>query len=214
MAISDAYATVAEYRQRVGKEGPSDDDAVVLLQLKAVSRFMERHLGRFFNVDAGDITRLIRVGDIGNPPNIGTRKVLTLPWDLSAVPTSIKIDKDNDGDFTDETALAASDFFLIPRNALLGPEAEPFQAIELTPWGDNPSWPEGRWVEVIGKWGWPAVPEAIRQATIDLTSILKLDSPRATSRIVDDIAGAIEVSPQAHGIVKGLSEVYVRWGFS
>ena len=212
MAISDAYATVAEYRQRTSKTGPSDDDAVILLQLKAVSRYIEHFLGRFFNVDASDVTRLFRVGDRGTVSNIRARKILTID-DLSAVPTSIKIDEDNDGDFTDETALAASDFFLLPRNALLGPEAEPFQAIELTPWGDNPSWPEGLWVEVIGKFGWPAVPEAIKQATVDVTAILKLDSPRATNRIVDDMTGSIEASPQAHGIVKGLQVVYRRWGF-
>ena len=211
MAIADAYATVAEYRDRTGKTGHSDDDATTLLQLTAVSRYIERFLGRFFNVDASDVTRLFRVGDRGGAPP-GGRKVLTVD-DLSATPTSVKIDKDNDGLFSDETALAGTDYILIPRNAQLGPESEPYQAIELTPWGDQTAWPEGVWVEVIGKFGWPAVPEAIRQATIDVTGILKMETPRATNRIVDDLAGAIEASPQAHGIVKGLQVVYRRWGF-
>ena len=212
MAISDAYATVAEYRERVGKSGPSDNDTVTLAQLKAVSRYLERFLGRFFNVDASDVTRLYRVGDDGGVPNSGARKVLTVD-DLSADPTSITIDKDNDGLFTDETALAATDYVLLPRNALLGPEAEPYTAIELTSWGDTASFTEGVWVQVIGKFGWSAVPEAIKQACVDLTSILLLESPRATNRIVDDMAGSIEASPQAHGIVKGLQVVYRRWGF-
>ena len=212
MAISDAYATVAEYRERVGKTGPSDHDDTVKDQLTAVSRYIERFLGRFFNVDASDVTRLYRVGDDGGVPNLGARKVLTVD-DLSADPTSIKIDEDKDGLFTDETALAATDYVLLPRNALLGPEAEPYHAIELNSWGDTASFTEGAWVEVIGKFGWPAVPQAIKQATVDLTSILRLESPRATNRIVDDIAGSIEASPQAHGIVKGLQVVYRRWGF-
>ena len=94
--ITDAYATVAEYRGRVGKTGHSDDDATILLQLTAVSRYIERELaGRFFNVDASDVTRRYRAGDRGGVP-LGGRKVLTID-DLSADPTSIKIDKDDDG---------------------------------------------------------------------------------------------------------------------
>ena len=211
-AITDAYASAAEYRDRVGKTGHSDDDATILLQLKAVSRYIERELaGRFFNVDASDVTRRYRAGDRGGVP-LGGRKVLTID-DLSADPTSIKIDKDDDGLFSDETALASTDYFLIPRNAPLGPEAEPYLAIELTPWGDEVTWPEGVWVEVIGKFGWPAVPEAIKQGTIDITGILRRDTDLATNRIVDDLVGAIEASPQSRALVKGLSKSYYRWGF-
>jgi hypothetical protein len=212
MAITDAYATVAEYRDRVKKQGHDEDEATILLQLTAVSHYIERALaGRFFTVDASDATRVYRVGDRGGVPP-GGRKVLTVD-DLSADPTSIKIDKDNDGLFTDETALASTDYILIPRNAPLGPEAEPYQAIELTPWGDQATWLEGVWVEVVGKFGWPAVPEAIKQGTIDITGILRRDTDLATNRIVDDLVGAIEASPQSRALVKGLSKSYFRWGF-
>ena len=210
--ITDAYATVAEYRDRVKKHGHDDDDATILLQLTAVSRYIERALaGRFFTVDSSDATRQYRVGDRGGPPP-GGRKVLTVD-DLSADPTSIKIDKDNDGLFTDETALASTDYFLIPRNAQLGPESEPFTAIELTPSGDQATWPEGVWVEVIGKFGWPAVPEAIKQGTIDITGILRRETDLATNRVVDDLVGTIEASPQSRAIMKGLTHSYFRWGF-
>ena len=212
MAISDAYATAAQYRDGI-KKTDTGDDTVVDLDLIAISRYIERRLsGRFFNVDASDVTRILEIGSRGSEP-VGGWKSLWLDADLSAAPTSIKIDKNNDGLFSDETALASTDYELHPLNALVGPEAEPYTRIDLTPWGDESTWPHGLRVEIIGKWGWLAVPDAIVRATIQLTAILRLEGPRATNRIPDDLAGAVEASPAAQSIVRQIMNEYRRKDF-
>jgi len=116
---------------------------------------------------------------------------------------TIKIDEDQDGDFSDETALAASDYELIPRSAPYGSEPRPYTAIELTTWGTKGCFVPGARVEVTGVHGWPSVPAAIKRACIQLTAILRLDSPRA-QRQVTDLGQVVEMSPQGAGIVRDL----------
>ena len=207
MAIADAYATIAEYKDQLLKTTADDDDEITV-DLLAVSRWIERHLGRFFNKDAGDVTRIYVVGRQGGEPYGGYRHL----WidDLSAAPTTIKIDTDDDGSYADETALPTADFEMFPLNALVGPEAQPYRRIDLTNWGDQVSFPRDLHVEVVGKWGWPAVPSAIKQATIMFTSIHRQESPLATKRIQDDIGSSIEASPQARSLLSGLATVYRR----
>ena len=169
---------------------------------------MERRLGRIFNVDVSDTTRIYVVGSNGGEPQGGHQRL----WidDLSAVPTTIKIDKDDDGSYADETALPSTDYEMFPLNAAQGAEAEPFRRIDLTSWGDQVSFPNGVHVEVVGQFGWPALPSAIKQACIHLTAILRLESPRATKRIQDDLGSSIETSQEAERILNGLMKVYRR----
>ena len=207
LAVTDAYSTAALYRGIIRKTDTGDDTAI-LVDLTAISRYIERRLGRFFTIDAGDIARTFVIGSRGAEPWGGHIRL----WidDLSANPASIKIDKDDDGSFADETALVAADYELHPLNSLSGPEAAPYTSILLTRWGAQNSWPHAQRVEITGRWGWPAIPDAIKQATINLTAILRLESPRATSRIPDDIGGSIEASPQAQAIIHQLMNVYRR----
>ena len=196
-AVSDALATPAQYRAVIGKTD-TGQDADILTDLKAVSRYLEGKLGRFFNKDASDATRVYVV------PRTSTDLWVD---DLSAAPTTIKIDEDGDGSFTDEVYLDSADFELLPLNAALGPEARPYTRIRLTEWGDYSQFVKDQRVQVIGKFGWPAVPEAVQRATIHLTAILRLETPRATRRI-SELDGTIEASPDAMGIVRQLTDDY------
>lgn len=123
--------------------------------------------------------------------------------------TTIKIDEDRDGLFTDETALAATDYELLPRNAADGPEPAPYTTIELTPWGTKYAFPTGCRVEVVGIFGWPAVPQAIVRACCHLTAILRLDSARATGRIME-LDNIYATSREAQTIVGELMMHYGR----
>lgn len=210
MAITDAYVSAKEYRDVTGK--PVDSaDARIDLDLKAISRYLERKLGRFFTVDASDQTRVYIPNWHGGSfrGRMGGRTILYID-DLSAAPTSIKIDKDGDGSFADETALATTDYELHPLNASLGPEATPYTSIVLTPWGDEVTWPEGDRVQIVGKWGWPAIPEAIKRATIEIAALLRIETPRATNRIPEGFGQAIESSPQAQQIIWQIANAYKR----
>lgn len=218
MPIGDAYATAAEYRAVVQKTD-TGQDAEIAQDLLAVSRYLERRLGRFFNKDTVAQDRIYVTPPAGrglapgwaeaeNPFRAaGLARVLYID-DLAEVPTSVAMDLDRDGVY--ETTLSAADYELLPRNAPLGPEAEPYTAIELSPGGKYAAWPPAVRVRVRGIWGWPAVPAAIKRATIHLTALLRLETPRASRQMTAGLDTVIETSREAQGIVDELARYYAR----
>lgn len=215
VAIGDAYATAAEYRAVVNMSDTSEDATTIARDLLAVSRYIEQELGRVagFNKDASAVDRIymprgrVRYGyaEAENPwlASNGTR-VLDVD-DIVSV-TSIKVDQDIDDTFS--LTLATTDYELLPRNAADGPEARPYRQIELTPWGTQSVWRPGARVKVNAVFGWPAVPSAIKDATIQLTAILRLQSPRATNR-VNEMNQSLSTSRVAQEIVAGLLAAYL-----
>lgn len=202
MALSDAYATAAEYRAVIKPDADAAGDAAILSDLKAISRYLEGKLGRFFNKESADSTLYFAPSDASDRFEIG---------DYSAVPTSITVDDDGDG--TPETVLATTDYELWPLNAALEPEPQPYTQLVLPTWGTRGYWAAGARIKVVGKRGWPAVPEPVKSATIRLTAILRLESPLATRRI-PEMGESIESSPDAQRIVRYLTEQYKRWIFA
>lgn len=199
MAVTDSYATAAEYRPAVNKDD-TGEDAEVLVDLTAVSRYIEKKLDRFFNKDVSDVAR----NYYGN----GTRYLHT--DDISASPTSVVVDENRDG--TVEETYASTVWQLYPLNAAKGPEPSPFQAIYLPSWSTKSVWPSGTLVTVTAKFGWPAVPEPIKRACIHLTAILRLETPRA-SRSVAETGEILETNPRAQDIIHDLSRNYRRITF-
>lgn len=199
MAVTDSYATAAEYRPAVNKDD-TGEDAEVLVDLTAVSRYIEKKLDRFFNKDVSDVAR----NYYGN----GTRYLHT--DDISASPTSVVVDENRDG--TVEETYASTVWQLYPLNAAKGPEPSPFQAIYLPSWSTKSVWPSGTLVTVTAKFGWPSVPEAVKRACIHLTAILRLETPRS-SRAVDDTGQILEASHEARGIITDLIRHYGKVSF-
>jgi hypothetical protein len=199
LAVSDAYASAATYRAVLDKSDTSED-AEILTDLTAVSRYIERKLGRFFTTDAGNVERVYRATDLSNEP-----KCLFVD-DLVSV-SHIKVDTDDDGSFADEDAWASTDYELLPRNAADGPEAAPYTEIYIPSWSTKNLWGRHR-VEVSGKWGWPAVPSAIERATVHLTGILRLETPRATRQVNIGMEQVEETSSEAQAIVNQLMDMY------
>lgn len=200
MAIEPVrYATVTQYRDAIDMTDTGKDDQIEA-DLEAVSRYLDQRLGRIFGQDVYDETRLF----------VPAASSDTL-WvdDLSADPDSIKIDEDEDGVFTDEDALASTDYELRPLNATSGAEPRPYTHIVLTRWGDYGAWTPNVRVQITGKWGWPDVPKGIERACIQFTSIWRLQSPLATRRI-PELGDAIEASPVARRMVDQLVEQYGR----
>lgn len=193
MAVSDPYALVAEY-DAVFPNRNGEDDGELLLQLTAVSRYIDSRCGQFFALDASPVARVF-VGDGSNQ--------LWLRTNLGATPTAVKFDTDSDGTF----ASTVTPVELWPLNAADGPEARPWRRIDLPPWCSYATFPKGMRVEVTARWGWPAVPAAVRQATIHLTAILRLESPRSTSSI-DEIGRVVGMAPAASSIIDDLLAAY------
>ncbi|MBT9176897.1 MAG: hypothetical protein DDT20_01222 [Firmicutes bacterium] len=195
MSISAAYATAAAYRAAIGKTDPADD-AEILIDLTAVSRHLDAKLGRFFTRDAAPVNRVYIPAGAG--PELWTD-------DLSAAPTGVAIDTTRNGTFA--TALLPRDYELLPLNALREPEPRPHNCIRLVPWGGRTIFPAGVRVRVTAQFGWPAVPPAVQQATVHITALLRLETPRATRRI-PELGEAIEASPDAQRIIRQLTDQY------
>ena len=199
MAVSDAYASAATYRSVIDKSD-TGEDAEILTDLKAISRYIDRKVGRFFTTDASAVARVYQATEYSNQP-----KTLFID-DLVAV-TSIKVDTDDDGSFSDEDAWATTDYELLPRNAADGPEARPYTEIHIPSWSSKNLW--GRHlVEVNATFGWPAVPSSIERATIHLAGILRLETPRATRQVNIGMETVVETSRQAQDIIAELVQAY------
>lgn len=194
MAVSDPYAQVSDYAQVF--PNTSNDDVELLRQLTAVSRYIDFRTGQFFSSDTAAVVR-IYTGD-------GTNQ-LWLDENLAVSPTSLKYDSGNDGTY----ATTITTFELWPYNAADGPVAQPYRRIDLPPWGDYTVFPKGQRVQVTAQWGWLAVPEMVRTACIQLTAILRLQSPRATSSI-DEMGRVVSMSAQGRGIVDELLAAFPR----
>ena len=210
-AIGAAYATVAEYKAST-KKTSSGDEPQLDLDLISISRHIERRLGAVavgFNQEASASTRYQRTVR----GNDYTTLWLNVP--LSIAPTSVIIDTDGDGDWADETALTLTEFsgdvIYHPLGGLLG-NTEPITGIELTGNGTvNAAWPSGVVVQIIGKHGWPSVPEPIKSATIGLTEYLRLETARSTGQITS-IDSVINASPKAIAIISELMMPYKAKG--
>lgn len=222
--IGDAYATAANYRAVITKTD-TGEDTEVLDHLTAVSRVMERHLGRHFTQDASVLARFYYVG--GPECALGQSLARFTPSDFyfgglvsrelwvpdiaTATGLIVKRDENLDGSFAADTAWTVDvDFELHPLNAASEPEAQPFTKLVIPAWSTKDIWREGQHIQITSKKGWPAVPKAIERACIDLTAILRLESPRATKRIPESASSDILASDEAMAIVSRLMSTYGR----
>jgi len=204
MAWADAYATAAEYRNRIQKSITSDD-AAIEIGLTAISRMIERELG------SASAPRVFNQGDIGEFRWFSYRRTSYetpqfIEIDDVVTVTAVHIDTDANGSW--ETAAAATDYVLWPYNAPV--HDFPYTRLELHP---SPSvsfavdYPKP--IRVTGTWGWPAVPAPIKEATIQLAAILRIESPRAEA-MVSELGQLVQMSAQARGIVDRLKATYSR----
>lgn len=206
MMVPEAYATVAEYRSAIFKgsvsvvnDVPDDDvDETIERDLLAISRYLDRRLGRIFARDTDPVRRRFYFGyscwlptdDMSEEPEMVA----------VGVPAGAPLDE-IDGAIIDQ------DFRLYPANATLGlhsDEPRPWEGLHfIAP--RNYRVP----VDIVARWGWPAVPVGIERATIQLAAIWRLETPRATSR-VNELEQVVGTSELANRIVKDLIDTYRR----
>lgn len=124
----------------------------------------------------------------------------------------VRLDDDLDGTFAD--TLTAADFQAEPVNATTGGLPLPFT--RLRPFEDG-YWPTFRGkatVRVSARYGWPEIPDAVREATILQASRLftRRDSPLGVAGFGD--MGAMRVSRFIDPDVEMLLAPYRKWQFS
>lgn len=200
MALSDAYATAAEYRARIVKIDNADD-STILEDLKAGSRLVDHHTGQpfGFNKDASPTTRVVY-------PTVAGRSLIVPPI-ASSAGIVIKVDTNLTGSFSGYTAIPDADYQLRPLDAAL--VSRPYTELYIPSWASSATylWAKDVPVQITATFGWPSVPEAIKRATIELTAIVRLESPRGTNRI-DDFGQVLSVSRRARDIVDELMQMY------
>jgi hypothetical protein len=163
MAITNGYCTLAQLKASL-RITDTVDDALLELAIESASREIDAATERNFYSTAG--TRIYTPRD----------SYVTEIDDVVSV-TSIKSSSAADGTF--DTTWTATDYQLEPLNGIAGGIAVPYSFIRAV--GDF-TWPisgKEATVQVVGTFGFSAVPTAIKQATVILASRIfkRNDSP-------------------------------------
>lgn len=185
--INNGYITLAEMRMYITKP---DDLATESLEgaVTDASRVIDSVCHRRFYLDGGATARVFR-------PSTALRVSID---DASAV-TSVKIDRDDDGTF--EQIWTTADYDEEPLNGIghNGVSGWPVTSIRAVgsltfPYGRRPT------VEVTATWGWTAVPDPIKRATMQLAHRL-YDLRGAALGVANfnDLVGVIEVTRSIPG---------------
>lgn len=178
MALTNSYITVDELvaHLRAGEAG--DAGPVFELACDAASRAIDDHCRRRFYLDDSPVARTF----VPRHP-----AVLMLSPDIGDASITVQTDSGDDGTF--ETTWATTDYQLEPANAI----ADGVGAHRIVAVGSYwfPQHASGRAsVKITAKWGWPAVPKAVKQATMLMAARLvkRADSPLGTYTISDGAA--------------------------
>jgi hypothetical protein len=160
-AVGRLYATVDALKSRLGVADRVDDYELHAACF-AASRAIEQHCQRVFWRTAAGTARTFA-------PT--SAYCLRLPAFCDLVSVSA-LATDTAGDGTFETTWAASDYQLLPYNVTAGPETKPYDEIravgtQVFPLQTIQRAREDR-IQVTGVYGWPAVPQSIKQATLIL----------------------------------------------
>ena len=165
MTITNGYATLAELKavMRI-PSADTIDDALLNTSIEAASRQLDGHCERVFYSTSG--TRLYTPND---SLVVETDDIITL--------TTLKTSPDGKSVFG--TTWTPSDYQLEPLNGQAGGIVTPRNRIRAV--GDFlfPTYGEEATVQVVGTFGWAAVPIAIKQATLMLAQrqFKRYDSP-------------------------------------
>ena len=172
MALTDAYATLDEYRDTI-KSTATHDDARIMSGIAAASRMIDKATGRrFAKVDTANEREF---------PIPNGHRLVDID-DISAAPATVEV-VDRSGNATAITGYTSMPTYASDLD-------EPFTQIELDDRAAN-----GSTLRVTAVWGWPEVPEPIKQATMQIASILLLDGPRATNTVTNALDGSTRQMP-------------------
>jgi hypothetical protein len=193
------YCTLAQVKGAL-RITDAIDDALLTTSIEAASRWIDGYTDRSFGSAVAGTAFYIPTGRMDD---------LAVD-DLTSI-TSISIDEELDETFS--TTLRPIDFQPLPVNARSG--GIPFPFMRVRPQEDG-YWPTafGRaTVKVVGNFGWPATPVAVREAAILQASRLytRLSSPVGVVSFGD--MGAVRVSRFVDPDVDMLLNPYKRLRF-
>jgi hypothetical protein len=180
MAVTNGYCTLAEVKAAL-RITDNIDDTLLENAVEAASRRIDGECSRRFYIDA---TTSARTYAANRSAFVFIDDVATLTGLV------VKVDDTFSGSYS-KTLTAGTDYQTEPTNAAA--QTEPVTMLRAL----NAGFPvEGNGralIEVTAKWGWPAIPDAIREATVLLAArqFKRLDSPLGVAGFGD--LGAIVV---------------------
>ena len=180
MTVTNGYCTLDELKAAL-RITDALDDRQLESSIEAASRRIDGLCSRRFYLDgttssrtyAPDRARVVTVDDI-------------------ATVTGLVVKTDSDGSGTFETTLTTGvDFQVEPLNA--STRGEPITVLRALSTTFPVSSSRRATIQVTAKWGWPSIPDAIREATVLLAArhFKRLDSPLGVAGFGD--LGAIMV---------------------
>lgn len=183
-------------------------------QLKAVSHFVDTQSRRKdgFNQSTSVETRVFD----GNGKAAVWLKSQEGYIDI-ATSTGLIVKVDLNGDYaytgSNETLTLDTHFWLIPDNAGSGADPKPWGGLELIPTNTVATvWPQQRRaIQVTAKFGFPEVPEAIKELTINLTRMLR--DVNETGMLLQYQAGGdgtVQVTQQMDRLTRDILRAYAR----
>jgi len=180
MAITNGYCTLAEVKAAL-RITDSIDDTLLENAVEAASRRIDGECSRRFYIDGTTSARTYAAN----------RSAFVFVDDIATTTgLVVKVDDNMIGTYS-TTLTAGTDYQTEPTNA--SAQNEPITLLRaLDTW--FPVAGNGRaLIEVTAKWGWPAIPDAIREATVLLAArqFKRLDSPLGVAGFGD--LGAIVV---------------------
>lgn len=150
MTLSDPYCTVAEFKARVGEAVNAQDELltqVLLAASRQIDNFCARSFGQGGSVDAPE-SRYFTWQSWRGGAVLGVDDLIS----VAAIST-------DDGSRSWATEVASDAYELSPLDAVQ--RGEPYTQITLL----ADAWPRGDgYVRISGVWGWPSVPDPIREA--------------------------------------------------
>jgi hypothetical protein len=196
MAITNGYASLQETKSAL-RITDSVDDSLLEMAIESASRLIDGYAGRQF-FSSGTATRYYTADD----------DFVCEIDDISS--SNITLVTAMDADAVFDTTWATTDYQLEPLNAVLDGQAWPYTRIRAV--GDY-LWPISggeALVKLTAVFGWPAVPIAIKQATIIQASRIfkRLDSPLGVAGFGD--LGVMRVSSSLDPDVAQLVAPYRR----
>lgn len=150
------YCDLADVKLAVEQElSDAADDIVLTAAIETASRQVDAICGRFFYQDATVQERTYWPGD---------RRNVFVDDISTTVGLLVKLDTAADGTYV-TTLAEGTDFVLTPTNAAARTPVRPYEAVRLLgthtfSTSYRPS------VEITARFGWPAVPDAVKSATI------------------------------------------------
>lgn len=154
MALGDLYVLLDDLKKVIGLDHAGHDDRITWA-LKSASRGIDKFCGRQFN-KAGSVTaRVFR-----------PEGQLLVKVDDFHTTAGLVVATDDDGDGVFETTWSASDYQLEPLNGVVdGEPGWPWWTIRAVGSRNFPCSRRGRaTVRVTADWGWPALPDPVREA--------------------------------------------------